>query len=30
MVDGRDIHNSSSQYPYITRGTIGKEKVFRI
>lgn len=28
MVDGRDIHNSSSQYPYITRGTIGKEKVF--
>jgi hypothetical protein len=28
MVDGRDIHDSSAEYPYLTTGTLGSNKSF--
>jgi hypothetical protein len=28
MVDGRDIHDSSNEYPYLTEGTLGRNITF--
>jgi hypothetical protein len=28
MADGRDIHNSSAEYPYLTTGTLGRNITF--